>query len=92
MRRQLSQLLTAEQAARLKEFTFRGNTFSQMGNFYTAEQLGLSERQKAAVEKIAQECREQEETMNAQVREKLFGWLKPDQRSKLRRAMLEDEW
>lgn len=92
MRRQLSHLLTPEQAARLKECTFRHEAFSRMGNFYTAEQLGLSERQKAAVEKICQEYREQEDTMNAQPLERLFGWLKPDQQNKLRRAMLEDEW
>ena len=92
MRRQLSRLLTPEQAARLKECTFRHEAFSRMGNFYTAEQLGLSGRQKAAVEKIGQECREEEETRHAAVLERLFGLLKPDQQKKLRRAMLEDEW
>ena len=92
MRRQLSHLLTSEQATRLKECTFRYETSSQIGSFYIAEQLGLSERQKTAVKKIGQEYREQEDTMNAQVREELFGWLKPDQQKKLRQAMLEDEW
>ena len=90
---QIEALLTPRQLTELKEITFRDVApFFIQYEPLVQDKIGLSELQKAALQKISRDEKERAFNRDCETYEKLLALLTPQQQEKLREALSQDAW